>query len=93
MVFNVAAVIASACLAAALPNVLTIGLLVVCAATACIGVYRVVFRPNEWWQARERKEQGWFARHPRFSPLAFCLGLLGAGMLVLALASVLRRLI
>jgi hypothetical protein len=50
-----------------------IGFLITSVAATCFGGYRVFASSDDWYRAREEKEQLWYARHPHLTSLLVVL--------------------
>lgn len=71
------------------PNVWFISVLVASVAATLFGAYRVFAFSDDWYRAREEKEQLWYARHPHLTAL---LVILAAGGVLWQVFDMLRRL-
>ena len=49
------------------PDILFAGFLVASSITALLLAYRVFAFSDDWYRAQERKEQLWYAKHPRLT--------------------------
>jgi amino acid transporter len=71
------------------PNVAFISFLVASVAGALFGAYRVFAFSDDWYRAREEKEQLWYERHPHLTAL---LVVLATGGCLWQVFDMLRRL-
>jgi len=71
------------------PNVMFVGFLVASVAITLFGAYRVFAFSDDWYRAREEKEQLWYARHPHLTAL---LVVLAAGSFLWQVFDMVRRL-
>jgi len=61
------------------PNIAFVALLLLSISGVIFGAYRVFCFSDDWYRAREEKEQRWIAKHPR---LTLCVVILSAGGLL-----------
>jgi len=72
------------------PNALFVAFLAASIAGTLFGAYRVFCFSDDWYRAREEKEQRWIARHPH---LTLCVVILSAGGLIWQTIDVVRSFI